>query len=74
MTGRLAAEECGVGPPDGPVSLRTGGPRRPSGRLSFFPTTGPRRFEGLDFQGASLFGRKDQDGPRIIKTQGGKTK
>ena len=58
MTGRLAAEERGIGPPDGPVSLRTDGSRRPSGRLSFFPTAGPRRFEGLDFRGPRRLGEK----------------
>ena len=58
MTGRLAAEERGVEPPDGPVSLRTGGSRRPLGRLSFFPITGPRRFEGLDFRGPRRSGEK----------------
>ena len=74
MTGRPAAKERGIGPQDGLISLQNGGSRRPAGRLSFFPTAGPRRFEGLDFQGASTFGRKDRDSPHIIKTQGGKTK
>ena len=53
MTGRLAVEERGVEPPDGPVSLRTGGSRRPSGRLSFF------RLQGLGVLRASTFGGLD---------------
>ena len=50
MTGRPAAEERGIGPQDGSVSLRTGGPRRPSGRLSFF------RQRGLGVSRASTSG------------------
>lgn len=50
MTGRHAAEKHGIELPDGLVSLHRQFPPvfRPA---FFFPTAGPRRFEGLDFWG-----------------------